>query len=112
MLDWEELDGNMAIAHSAVTRQRYLVVREYGKLAVRLVRVPEMVPVHEPLAEVRAALATELIFTTLRGPGRVPMDIDVDAEARRIREMAERYDAGEDFGQYGPAWVHDGALVA
>jgi hypothetical protein len=107
-LPWRELDENTVYAHSAGTRQQYLVGAMYGKdgpTAVRLCRVPETVPMHEPLAEVRAALATELVFALGRGPGRPAGEPEMRGLVIQAQQLAERYDLGEDLEWL--SWQHD-----
>jgi hypothetical protein len=107
MLNWRELDGTTVYAHDDESRQQYLVTVQYGAhepTGVRLVRVPESVPLHEPLAEVRAALATEIVLPLGRGPGRPGGEPELAGLVHYARALADRYARGRDLDY--PGWQH------
>lgn len=105
-LAWRYVDqeGNISCAHSDENRVRYLVWRDDYATTVRLCRVPESLPIHEPLAEAREALRTEVILVAPRGPGRPPGGPEMRDLVTRAMQYAERYDRGEDL-EFG-GWQH------
>lgn len=110
-MKWRSIDGDTDYAHSEATRQRYLITVMRGRhepTGVRLCRVPESVPVHEPLIEVREALRTEIILPLGRGPGRPGGEPELAALVLYARTLADRYDKGLDLASY-PAWQHASA---
>lgn len=108
-LAWRELNDSTYYAHSDENRLRYLVMRDEDHMLVRLCRVAESVPLHEPMAEAREALRTEVVLVALRGPGRPPGEPEMHELVVRAQQYAERYDRGEDL-EFG-GWQHGAELV-
>ena len=107
-LIWRDLDENTSYAHSR-NRLQYLVVRDDDSTTVRLCRVSETVPMHQPMTEAREALRTEIVLMAQRGPGRPPGEPEMRELVARARGYAEQYDCGKDLEW--PGWQHATELV-